>query len=491
MVTLPTNLLDYFLVSYNCQIKNDYRIEMKLPNPLKTPSFLQKLQWVTDPVGYMESAAQQHQDIFTAEIVGFGNTVVFVDHPQAIQYVLTNDRKKFKAVGILNGILQPLLGKSSLVMIEGDRHRRRRQIIMPSFHGERMLAYGQLICKITNNVFSQLPIDKPISAHPLMQDISLQIILEAILGVSKRECSDQLKHLIPKYLLEIFSSPFTSSFLFFPFLQRDVGSWSPWGRFVRLRQQVDELLYAEIAARREKPDPERIDILSLLILAQDEEGKSMTDQELRDELMILILAGYETTATSIAWALYWIHQKPLIREKILQELNSLGDSQDLMSVYKLPYLTAVCNETLRIYPVVMFTLPRAVQEPLEILGHPLEAGTVVQGCIYLTHQREDLYPQPKQFKPERFLEKQFSPYEFIPFGGGARGCIGQALSMYEMKLVLATILSNYQLALADNRLERPQRRGVVLGPANGVKMLIQGRRKRHDLPFTIATTPAL
>ncbi|MBW4568904.1 MAG: cytochrome P450 [Tolypothrix carrinoi HA7290-LM1] len=462
----------------------------QLPNILKTPSFLQKLQWVADPVGYMEKAGQEFPDIFTAEVVGFGDTVVFVNHPQAIQEILTNDRKKFAALGELNKIMQPFVGNYSLLMLDGDRHKRQRQLMMPSFHGERMQAYGQIITNLTEKILSQLPLNKLFSARNITQDISLQVILQTVFGVYDKGRSEQLKHLMP-LLLDSFKSPLTSSLFFFSFLQKDLGAWSPWGKFLRDRQQIDELLYVEIAERREKPDPEKIDILSLLMSVRDEEDQLMTDRELRDQLITLMLAGYETTSTSMAWALYWIHHLPQVREKLLQELDALGDSPDPMSIFRLPYLTAVCNETLRITPVVMFSFPRVVQQPCELLGHPLEPGTVLLNSIYLTHRREDLYPEPEQFKPKRFLERQFSPYEFMPFGGGVRRCIGETLAMFEMKLVLATILSHYQLALADNQPERLQRRGFTLAPASGVKMILTGRRARQESRATTAATPAL
>ena len=461
---------------------------MQLPNPLKTPSLLQKLQWVTDPVSYMENAAQQYPDIFTGKIIGFGDTVVFVNHPKAIQEILTNDRKKFAAVGELNGILQPLLGNYSVVMLERDRHKRQRQLVTPSFHGERMQAYGQLICNASEKIFSQLPLNKPFLARNLTQDISQQVILQAIFGLYEGEKIQKLRQLLP-LLLELFQSPFTSSLFFFSFLQQDLGAWSPWGKFLRNREQIDQFLYTEIAKCQQQPDPERIDILSLLISCRDEAGQPMTVQELRDHLITLILAGYETTASAMAWGLYWIHQKPLVHEKLLQELDTLGDSPDPMSIYRLPYLTAVCNETLRIHPVTMFSFPRVVQEPVELLGYSLEPGTVLLPSIYLTHQREDLYPQPKEFQPERFLERQFSPYEFLPFGGGARRCIGEALALFEMKLVLATVLSRYHLALVDRRPERPQRRGFTLAPSSGVKMVITGRRARQESLVNMTTTP--
>ncbi|MDZ7959279.1 MAG: cytochrome P450 [Aulosira sp. DedQUE10] len=460
---------------------------MQLPNLVKTPHILQRIQWVADPVGYMEKAVQEYPDIFTTVLLSPQDPWVFVNHPQAIQEILINDRKKFVAPSRKNKILQPLVGDSSMIMLDGDRHKRRRQMVMPSFHGDRMRSYGEIISNITEKVLSQLPQNQPFSARTTMQEISLQVILEAVFGLYEGERCQKLKHLMA-LMSDVFRSPFSSSFLFFPFLQKDLGAWSPWGKFLRDRQKIDQLIYAEIAQRRSQPDPNRTDILSLLMSAKDEEGEPMTDQELRDELMTLLFAGHETTATAMAWALYWTHHQPEIRERLLQELDTLGENPDPMSIFRLPYLTAVCNETLRIYPVAMLTFARVAQEPVELLGHLLEPGTTVVGCMYLVHQREDLYPEPKQFRPERFLERQFSPYEFIPFGGGSRRCIGEALAQFEMKLVLAKILSGYQLALVDDQPEQPKRRGVTLAPANGVKMVITGQRARQESQLSLAST---
>ena len=444
------------------------------PNPLSAPRLLQQLKWVADPIGYMESAAQQYPDIFSAGIIGFGNNFVFVNTPKGIQEILTNDRKTYTAPGSLNRILAPLLGDYSVILIEGDRHKRRRQMLMPSFHGDRIRTYSQLICDLTEKTLGAIPAGATFSARTAMQDISLQVILQAVYGVFEGERSQQLKTSLTK-LTDVFASPLSSSPLFFPALQLDWGAWSPWGKFLRDRQRMDDLIYAEIRDRRDQPQPNRVDILSLMMAAIDDLGQPMTDQELRDELATLMFAGHETTATALSWALYWIHHQPEIREKLLDELQS-ADLSDPMSIVKLPYLSAVCNETLRIYPVAMLTFPRVVQEPTELLGHALEPGIAVVGCIYLTHHREDLYPEPHLFKPERFLERQYSPYEFLPFGGGVRRCIGEALAQLELKLVLSTILTRYDLALADPKPEYPRRRGVTLAPANGVKMKMVGKR---------------
>jgi cytochrome P450 family 110 len=266
---------------------------------------------------------------------------------------------------------------------------------------------------------------------------------------------------------------------FFPVLQKDFGSWSPGGRFVRQKQKIDDLLYSEIRERRAQPDPSRTDILSLLLAARDEEGQPMTEVELRDELMTLLLAGHETTATALTWAVYWIGQNPTVREKLLAELTMWSKNPDLSLIARLPYLNAVCAETLRLYPVLMIVSPRMVKERFTFLDYSFGAGTLLAPCIYLTHQRKDLYPEPDQFRPERFLERQFSPSEYFPFGGSNRRCIGAAFAMMEMKLVLVTLLTQFQFANMDKRPVQPTRRGVTMSPAGGVQVIVTKRAKRE------------
>ncbi|HEY9866311.1 MAG TPA: cytochrome P450, partial [Candidatus Obscuribacterales bacterium] len=416
----------------------------QLPPASPRPAFQQKVYWIADPLNYMDTHAQKYGDIFSNYILGAKTPWVFVSHPQALQKILTDD--VFESPGYLNTILAPLTGDNSLFMLEGDRHKRERKLLMPSFHGERMRDYGELITDITQKIINELPLKQTFIARETLQEISLDVILKVVFGVDAGARYSQLKWLLSE-MLEVFKSPLSSSFLFFPILQQDLGHWSPWGYFLKQRQQVNELLYAEIRERRENFDESRKDMLSLMIAARDEEGNPMTDQELRDELLTLLFAGHETTATAMSWALYWIHSQPEVHKKLIQELKSLPQNAEGMDIFRLPYLTAVCQETLRIYPVAMLTFTRTNKESVDLMGHQLPPKTPVVGCIYLTHRREDLYPQADQFKPERFLERKFSPYEFLPFGGGSRLCIGMALAQYEMKLVLTTILLNYKLNL--------------------------------------------
>ena len=312
------------------------------------------------------------------------------------------------------------------------------------------------------------------SVQKSMQKISLRVILRAVFGLSDGPRYRQLEKLLGT-MLDKMGNPFSVSFLFFPILRRDFGPLSPWGSFVRYREQIDQLIYDEIAERRRHPDDSRNDILTLLLSVRDEAGESLTDLELRDELMTLLVAGHETTATALTWALYWIHKLPAVREKLLNELRELEGPLDPGALFRLPYLSAVCSETLRIYPVGMLTFPRITRSRVKLMGSLLEPGTIVVGCIYLAHHREAVYPDPDQFRPERFLERRYSPFEYLPFGGGIRRCIGMAFAQFEMKLALSGIMSRFELALTDVRSVRPVRRGVTSGPSP-FRMTVKERR---------------
>ncbi len=458
-------------------------IFMTLPDGPKTPRFLQLIQWIGDPLTYMDGNAKKYGEIFTTR---WGNLEPFVmiHNPQAIQEMLNS--KALDAPGDINGILKPVLGEQSMIVISGEKHKRQRQLLMPPFHGERMRNYGQQICDITQDVASKWKVDRPFVARTAMQEITMRVILQVVFGLNEGPRLQQLSPLLAS-IIDMTGSPVRSSILFLPWLQQDWGPWSPWGRMKQQRQKIHELMDGEIEERKQQPNADRTDILSLMMAARDENGEPMTKVELRDELMTLLFAGHETTATALAWAFYWIHSLPSVRQKLLQELDSLGENPDPMEISRLPYLSAVCQETLRIYPVGMLTFPRVVREPMELMGHQLEPGTVVFGSIYLTHRREDLYPEPLQFKPERFFQRQFSPYEYLPFGGGSRRCIGLALAQLEMKLAIATILRDFDLTLAEKKPVQAKRRGVTLGPAGGVRMALLGRRMWQQMPEPVAT----
>ncbi|MGL5877353.1 MAG: cytochrome P450, partial [Xenococcaceae cyanobacterium] len=314
---------------------------------------------------------------------------------------------------------------------------------------------------------------KPFSVRSTMQEISLQVILNVVFGLHSGNRYQQLQTVLSE-MLETIGSPLSSTLIFFRSLQKDLGKWSPWGRFLRMRGEIDRLLFAEIEERRNSKDTERDDILSMLLAARDENGQPMTDAELKDQLLTLLFAGHETTASALAWSLYWLDRLPEVRHKLLQELKTIEVTDDVIAATKLPYLTAISQESLRIYPIAINGFPRIVQKPIEIMGYKFEPGTALIPSIYLLHQKEYLYPEPKKFKPERFLERQFSQYEYIPFGGGDRFCIGYAFAQFEMKIVLATIFSQCELTLVNKRPVKPSRRGLTLAPPGSMKMMLCG-----------------
>lgn len=445
----------------------------KIPQT-SVPRWRQTINGIIDPIYYLEKTRQEYGDIYLAKFAGFPNQVV-ISAPQAIQQIFTADPKLFES-GSGNQVVEPFVGPNSLILLDGDRHMQQRKILMPPFHGERMKAYGQAICEISQQVINQWKIGETFVARPAMQEISLQVILRTIFGLKEGERYQQIRNILTA-MLDSFNEPLSVVFLFFKSLQFDLGPWSPWGNFIRQRALLDELLYQEIRERRAQPESWGEDILSLLLSARDQAGQPMTDVELRDELMTMLFAGHETTATALAWALYWIHYLPEVREKLLQELNYIDiDNADPMEIVRLPYLNAVCSETLRIYPIAFFAFPRILQAPMQLMDYDLPKGTMLSICIYLTHHRPDIYPEPQQFKPERFLERQFSPYEYLPFGGSNRRCLGAAFAMFEMKLALANILSRCSLELAQKTPLMPVRRGITFAPKGGVHLTLKARK---------------
>ena len=444
-----------------------------IPQP-KTLPFVQLANWIFRPLDYMETNFQRCGDLFFARwgVLDW----IFVHHPDALKQMLTQDTgEAISAPGDTNKILISLLGKHSIALLSGETHRHRRKLIMPPFHGERLKVYADLIRDITLSLMAEMSVGQRFRARDLMQKITMRVILQAVFGLHEGDRCRRLETLLAQRL-DMLSSPIASILIFFPILQTNVGKWSPGAKLAEISQEIDDLLYAEIRERRASMDTDRADILSLLLLTRDEAGHGLSDEELRDELMTLLVAGHETTATALAWSLYWSHQYPDVRGKVRQEIQDANASEDAIALTKLPYLNAVCNETLRIYPVGMLTFARQTHQAIELQGYSIPPEARLVGCIYLLHRREDLYPQPHEFRPERFLERQYSAFEFMPFGAGARRCVGAALAMYELKIVLGTLLTHYDLTLASDRPVQPERRGITLGMKGGVEMVFQGQR---------------
>ena len=445
----------------------------KLPDGPKSPSWWQLIRWIQDPIRYERECAQRYGDIYTFKIVGVPPFVV-IGNSVAVKEILSQSPENFN-VGRGSHVAQPLVGNNSLFLYDGKRHQRERKLLMPPFHGQSLQTYAQSICDITIQEISQWKENQRIIARETMQSISLEVILKVVFGISEGERYQKIKPLLAE-MLDVVDSPVQSSFLFLKFLRLNWGKLSPWGRMKKRKKQIYELLQEAINERHANSNQVSHDVLGLMMLATDEKGEKLTDAELKDELMTLLFAGHETTASMLSWAFYEVLRHPSVLQKLREELEQKGADLIPLEIAKLPYLNAVCQEVLRMYPVLAFLFPRITKKPMKIMGYEFEPETWLAISMYLVHHREDLYPEPEKFEPERFLERQYSCYEYFPFGGGSRRCLGYALAQLEMKLVLAKIISQYELTLASKKFVKPQRRGLTISPTGGIPLIFHGKR---------------
>ncbi len=433
--------------------------------PGPTQRVLPMVRYALDPLGYYGRCAQTYGDLFSVPTL-LGPLVV-CGHPDGVRTLFSADPTGFTRWS--TDAVSPLLGESSVLLTSGERHRRDRKLLTPPFHGARMRAYGQLAQRATLQRASTWSAGRPFRMQDAASEIAIDIIVQAVFGVEAgalsefREATlDSMQALNPFLML-------------FGALRRPFFGVGPYDRFLRARERIDQLTYAEI--RRRKANGTHAsgeDILSLMLQARYDDGSAMSEQEVRDQLLTLVFAGHETSAIGLAWAFYWLERTPSVRDRLLEELAALGPSPEPEALAAQPYLDAVCSETLRLFPVVPEVI-RLLTRPLELQGYVLPEGVAVAACIALVHQRPDLYPEPMAFRPERFLERKFAPHEYLPFGGGARRCIGAAFAMYEMKIVLGTLLSNYRVQLTRTAPVRPVLRNLAMGPRGGVEVTVSPR----------------
>lgn len=439
-----------------------------LPAGPTSHPIVQLIQWVRTPFPFLDTCRKAHGSTFTLRLAGFGESV-FTDDPDLIHAVFTAPTDTLCA-GKGNDVLLPFVGQHSVLTLDGAPHARDRKLMTPPFHGQRMRAYGHIIARATERAIASWQPGQTLPTQAAMQAISLEVILRAVMGVDDGDGLGAAQSAITDLLATV-----NGPMVFFEPLQRDFGRWSPGGKYQRQRARTDKLLNDAIALRKRSPGE---DILSLLTAARDEDGHPLTDEELRGELVTLLLAGHETTANALAWALAWLSSQPGVTERLVAEIDSAPAEPEAIS--KLPWLGAVCNEVLRILPVFPIVMRVAVK-PWSHGDLHLPAGARIAPCIYLTHRRPELYPDPEQFSPQRFLDRTFAPHEFIAFGGGSRRCLGQAFAMYEMKIVLATILRSVRLRTVAGPSPIADRRNLAMGPRGGAVVTVQERRPDH--PF--------
>ena len=428
-----------------------------LPPGPRRPALAQTLEWIRDPVRFLRRCAREYGDTFTARLAN--TTVVFLSDPDSVKAVFRGSREQMDA-GAVNALFRRVLGRSSLLVIDGDEHRRQRRLLVPQFAGEHIARHEAAMIAAAEDDVADWPEAERFALQPRMQAMTLNVILGAVFGLEPGPRRDELRVLLAR-LLELNTTLATM----LPKLRVDLGGHSPWGRLMRCTEDVDRALYAEIARRRAQTErPE--DVLSLLL-----EGGEMTDRELRDQLLTLLVAGHETTATALAWAFERILRHPDVVARIYAELEN-GSTE---------YLDAAIKETLRLRPVVPITA-RKLRMPFDLGGRTYPAGTVLMPCIFLLHRNPDVYEEPEAFRPERFLGEQPPPYAWIPFGGGVRRCLGSGFALAEMRAVMRTVLTRMELEVASKGDERMVRRAFTLSPDRGAAVVARRRGPRSGLP---------
>jgi len=430
------------------------------------PGLIATFGFVRNAYRFMDECASRYGDWFTVRVPGV-SPFVFTSEPGAIREVFLGDANILHA-GKANRPLGAFMGERSVLFLDGEAHMHDRRIVLPAFNGDRMRAYGPIMRESARAAIAEWPTGQRFAVYPSMRSITFNVIMRAAFGLDDSGKSARLRDLITR-LFAIYSGRFGSLFQLPP-ARIDLGPWSPWGRIVRLNREMESELFAEFARRRAS-NTARQDILSMLLLAHDETGQPLSERVLRDEVMTLLLAGYETTAASLAWAMHQLATHPEAARTAREELAHLPEDAEPASMH---YLDAIVNETMRLCPVVP-NIGRELQAPMKIGNRELPKGVVLAPCIYLIHRRAELWPNPERFDPARFIDARPNPYAFIPFGGGPRRCLGAAFATYQMKIVLSEVLRRFEIAPASGYVARPTRVAIAIGPAEGMPVVLTPR----------------
>jgi cytochrome P450 len=427
-----------------------------LPPGPPLPRFLQTLAFVFAPAPFLDACRRRYGDVVTMGTL-FDSKFVMVFDPEAVKQLFRGPPDQLRA-GEANAPLGPVLGSRSVLLLDGAEHLRQRRLMLPSFHGERMREYEQVMTAAADRTIDSWPVGEPFTLLPAMQSLTHDVIMHAVFGVEAGARQEELKRRVRALLDPVGNR---AVILLMMLSGGRIGIGGRMERFARQRRDVDEMIYAEIARRRDAADlEERTDVLSMLLLARDEDGEALTDAELRDELVTLLVAGHETTATGLSWAF----------EELLRNPRVLERTQTAVAEEDTAYLDAVVKETLRRRTVVP-GVGRVVRgAPFELAGYTIPPGIEINPSIAGIHRRADRYPDPAEFRPERFLGPDApDTYTWIPFGGGTRRCLGASFATFEMRVVISRVLQRASLA-ATGRPEKGVRKGVTIVPRRGVRV---------------------
>jgi cytochrome P450 len=429
----------------------------KLPPGPSEPSLVQTLAWWNRPLSFLERNRARYGKRFTIRLLGAPPFVMLSD-PAQIKELFTAPPDVLHP-GEGASILEPVVGSNSVILLDEQPHLSQRKLMLPAFHGEKMERLTGLVAEVAEREVERWPRDTPIALHPRLQALTLEIILRAVFGLDPGERLDALRTRLTE-ILDLGSRPLGM----IPQLQRAPFGFGPWARFEQLSQETDALIFELIDERRAAAE-ERDDILSMLLEARHEDGSPMSGIELRDELMTLLVAGHETTASALAWAFERLARTPRVADRLAAEVDADDDA----------YVTATIQETLRRRPVLPNVAPRLVKKPITLGGWDYPTDVCLVGNAYLVHHDPAIYPDPYEFRPERFLDEPPGTYTWIPFGGGRRRCLGASFAQLEMKLVLRAVIGRSAIRPAGDPLEPARRRAITISPRRGATAILTDR----------------
>lgn len=431
---------------------------MRLPPGSRLPSAVQTIGWWTRPHAYMEQCRERFGKRFTFRLLGAPPFVMHSD-PEHIREIFTASPEVLHP-GEGASILEPIVGRNSVILLDESAHLEQRKLMLPAFHGERMQRLSALVDEVTEREIAGWPRDEPLQLHSRLGALTMEVILRAVFGLDPGPRLDGLRDRLTG-MMQFSSKPIS----LLPPLQRLLGQRGPYGGFFGLREEADALLFELIDEHRAEGG-DRDDVLAMLLEARhDDDGSPMSAQELRDELMTLLVAGHETTASELAWAFTRLAREPEVMARLVEDVDH-GDGS---------YVTATINETLRRRPVLPNAAPRLVNEPIELGGWSYEPGVCLVANSYLVHHDPEIYPDPYAFRPERFLDEYPGTYTLIPFGGGRRRCLGASFAILEMKAVLRAVFGSLELGSAGETLELTRRRAITVSPRHGARAVLRER----------------
>ena len=418
----------------------------------------QQLAWFRHPVQFLDECRSRYGPVFAARF-GPDQRAVFVSDPSLVGAVVAGDPEQLR-MGDSNGLFRPVVGSSSILLLDGEEHQRHRRMMLPALRRDHVEHFGELIQRAVDDRLESWPVGTPMRLKTEMEAIAFETIMRIVFGLERSPREARLRELFPQ-MMDLCESPFT----LLPVFRRRLGGRSPYGRLVDLLAELDDVLYGEIADRRADPSvEERDDLLSLLVRATVDDGTPMTDRELRDELLTMLMAGQETTAAALSWAFERLARHPDVADQLVAELDQ-GDQE---------YLDATIREVLRQRPPIPVAA-RKLRSPLELGGYTLPEGWVVMACIHLLHRETAVYPHPEEFRPERFLLDPPPKHAWLPFGGGVRRCLGANLAQLEMRVVLSTVLPRVRLEPLSDRPEEIRRRRFAFSPAGDAAVVVTER----------------